>query len=206
MAGGSACGQARAFAGKTVTNLRPPCGHVIRADAAAQAQTVAPSAARRQCADALGLPGKGGAAENRIGGEWPRSPTEEWMSKARTPYPTRLLRTREAEALLGSTSAHCVATCPRVCLAVAGSPVATTAYQRRRFTSSGAEAMLPTWVVVDGSRGLNDRRSTPRVRRARRAPCVLVACAWAIRTPVPFYDLSPEALAALRAQVEVSDG
>ena len=101
VAGDSACGQVRAFAGKTVTNLRPPCGHGIRAYAAVQPQGLALSAVRRQHADALGLRGKGGAAENCVGGERPRSSTEAWMSKARTQYPTRWLSTREAAAVLG---------------------------------------------------------------------------------------------------------
>lgn len=167
---------------------------------------MAPPAARRQCAGALGLPGKGGAVKNCVGGEWPRSPTEARMSKARTPYSARWLSTREAAAALG-------------------------VHERtlRRYMSSGLlgcrrlpgghyripeEAIHEFWgtgdVPVRGGRRRQPEAERPsvnasgwasktRTRRARRPRL-------GDEDSVAFYDLSPEALAALRARVAVGDG
>jgi excisionase family DNA binding protein len=206
VAGGSPCGQARAFAGKTVTNLRPPCGHGIRADAAAQPQALAPSAVRRQHADALGLPGKGGTVKNCVGGERPRSSTEAWMSKERTPYPTRWLSTREAAAVLG-------------------------VHERtlRRYMSSGLlgcrrlpgghyripeEAIHDFWGAGDapvrGGRRRQPGAERPSVNASGWASRTRSGCARRPRLgdgdSVAFYDLSPDALVALRARVAVGDG
>ncbi len=74
----SARGQARGVCGQNGHDLRPPCGHGIRAAAslAALAPVATPSAAHWECPNAIQLPGRGGPEENCVGGEWPRSPTE----------------------------------------------------------------------------------------------------------------------------------
>jgi excisionase family DNA binding protein len=127
------------------------------------------------------------------------------MSKERTPYPTRWLSTREAAAVLG-------------------------VHERtlRRYMSSGLlgcrrlpgghyripeEAIHDFWGAGDApDRGARQRQpgaerpsvnasgraSKTRSRRARRPRL-------GDEDSVAFYDLSPQALAALRARV-VSDG
>jgi len=205
MAGGSARGQARAFAGKTVTNLRPPCGHGIRADAAAQPQAVARSAARRRCAGALGLRGQSGAVENCVGGEWPRSSTEAWMSKARTPYPTRWLSTREAAAVLGvheRTLRRYISSGLLGCCRLPGGHYRIPEEAIHKFWGAGG-------APVRGARRRHPEAERPSVNASGGASKMRSGCARHQRLgdgdSVAFYDLSPDALAALRARV-VSDG
>jgi excisionase family DNA binding protein len=205
VAGGAVRGQVRAFAGKTVTNLRPPCGHGIRADAAAQAQAMAPSAARRQCAGALELRGKGGAAENCVGGEWPRSSTEAWMSKARTSYPTRLLSTREAAAALGvheRTLRRYMSSGLLGCRRLPGGHYRIPEEAIHEFLGAGDAPVRGGRRRQPGAErpsvNASGRASKMRSRRARRPRL-------GDEDLVAFYDLSPDALAALRARV-VSDG
>jgi excisionase family DNA binding protein len=206
VAGRSVRGQARAFAGKTVTNLRPPCGHGIRAEAAAQAQAVASSAARRRCAGVLGLRGKGGAAENCVGGEWPRSSTEAWMSEARTQYPTRWLSTREAAAALGvheRTLRRYVSSGLLGCRRLPGGHYRIPEEAIHEFWGAGDAPVRGGRRRQPGAErsavNASGRVSKTRPRRARRPRL-------GDEDSGAFYDLSSEALAALRARVAVGDG
>lgn len=128
------------------------------------------------------------------------------MSKARTPYPARWLSTREAAAVLG-------------------------VHERtlRRYMSSGLlgcrrlpgghyripeEAIHKFWGAGDaplrGGRRRQPGAERPSVDASGRASKMRSGCARRPRLgdgdSVAFYDLSPEALAALRARVAVGDG